>query len=184
MARKCYENGQKQTDSAAPWEVYELSPKQIQAVGMLLDGQGVSEVAAEIGVARQTVSKWLNEDPYFMAAMNRGRLELWNGTQDRVRKITSKALEVVSDTLNDTEDPRRLDAAMGVLKLFPAGGKGATSLSFEPGPLDPVEIMESMVLGKAEKETDNTMKALINGCQDREKHFLSILETCKTHAAE
>lgn len=106
---------QKQTDQ----DTYEnLTPQQIRAIELLMAGGNVSDVAKELGIARQTVSKWLNQDAHFQAELNTRRYELWNGLTDRLRGLLPKALEVVENELQNSDDARlRMQAALSILKL-------------------------------------------------------------------
>lgn len=90
-----------------------LSPQQETAVDLLAVGRKVTDVAGEIGVARQTVSQWLNRDDEFRAALNVRRRELWQATSDRLRSLLRKALDAIEGRL-DAEDG--LAAAVHVLK--------------------------------------------------------------------
>ena len=48
-----------------------LNEKQQQAIQLLLVGQTDQQVADAVGVTRQTVNQWKNQDPVFVARMNR-----------------------------------------------------------------------------------------------------------------
>lgn len=94
----------------------QLSPAQLAAIPLLLAGQSITDVAAAVGVARQTVSTWVNADAAFIAAVNAERLDLWEGHKDRLRSLVPKALDVLARGL-DHADPRvSLAAARDVLK--------------------------------------------------------------------
>ncbi len=95
-----------------------LTTQQLRAIELLIAGANVSDVAKEIGIARQTVSKWLNQDAHFQAELNTRRFELWNGLTDRLRGLLPKALEVVENELQNGDDARlRMQAALSILKL-------------------------------------------------------------------
>ncbi len=95
-----------------------LTTQQIRAIELLIAGANVSDVAKEIGIARQTVSKWANQDSHFQAELNTRRYEMWNGLTDRLRGLLPKALEVVENELQNSDDARlRMQAALSILKL-------------------------------------------------------------------
>lgn len=96
-------------------DTLDLSAAQERALAALLRGTTVTVAADEAGVTRQTVSGWRNGDPDFIAAYNRGRLELWEAEQARLSAIRTKALDVVDAAL-DGEDATSL--ALDVLKLL------------------------------------------------------------------
>ena len=97
-----------------------LSGQQDQVIGLLLAGKTQREAATEAGCAEETVSRWANRDPLFMATLNARRRELWQGNVDRLRALTSEAIDVVRDVLrtvrNPPDDGLRLRAALAVLK--------------------------------------------------------------------
>ena len=53
-----------------------LTEKQQQAIQLLLVGQTDQRAAEAVGVTRQTVNQWKNQDPGFMARMNQEKGEL------------------------------------------------------------------------------------------------------------
>ena len=57
----------------------ELSIAQLNAIDLLVTGKTDQEVSEAIGMSRQTVNGWRNANPYFQAALNRRRRELWGG---------------------------------------------------------------------------------------------------------
>lgn len=78
-----------------------LSPQQARAVDLLAIGKTVTQVSEEVGVARQTVSEWLNQHPGFQAALNLRRQELWAGMTDRLRALLPQAIEVLEKAIAD-----------------------------------------------------------------------------------
>lgn len=76
-------------DTAEEWT---LSPQQQTAVDLLATGRTVTEAAEAVGVARQTVSEWLNQHRGFQAELNRRRQELWAASTDCLRALVPKAL--------------------------------------------------------------------------------------------
>ena len=52
-----------------------LTPRQLKAMDLLLQGKSMQEIAQEIGVVRQTISQWKNQDPQFRAQLEELREE-------------------------------------------------------------------------------------------------------------
>jgi hypothetical protein len=105
MSRQNTTNG----DNSERWV---LSPQQETAIDLLAVGKTVTQVSAEVGVARQTVSEWLNHQPGFQAAFNQRRQELWDAVSDRLRSLLPKALDVLDQAI----DRGDLKAALEILK--------------------------------------------------------------------
>ena len=59
-----------------------LTPKQDQAVSLLLSGATEANVASKIHMARTTVSYWRNHDPDFRAELTTRRNLLWEQQVD------------------------------------------------------------------------------------------------------
>jgi len=68
-----------------------LTQEQENALGLLLTGLCDREVAEQVGVARETVTRWRNENPYFEAELNRRRQELWAEHAERLRGMVGPA---------------------------------------------------------------------------------------------
>ena len=68
----------------------ELSISQQQAIHLLLTGLNDKQVAAELGVARQTVTNWRNHDSIFMAGLNSERKAAWLANQERMRSLMAR----------------------------------------------------------------------------------------------
>lgn len=90
-----------------------LTPQQMRAVDLLVQGKTDGQVGAEVGVARECVNRWRHHNPHFIAALNAERLALWQASRERLRALGDKALDVLDDAL-DAGDTR---VALGLLKL-------------------------------------------------------------------
>src|SRR3954467_9820322 len=82
-----------------------LSPQQELAVLALVGGATQGEAAERARVARETVCRWLQDDPEFVAGLNRARKEIWDASIDRLRLLALKSTEVLA-TLLESDDPR------------------------------------------------------------------------------
>lgn len=105
----------------------ELTIEQQNAIELLLTGMSDRTVAEQVGVCRETVTKWRLYHPAFRAEMNRVRLEMWDCGQDRLRKLVPDALSALSDVINDPDNPNRWRAALEVVKLVEWPEKFASS---------------------------------------------------------
>jgi hypothetical protein len=89
-----------------------LSVEQLNAIDILVQGKTDQETALAVGVARETVTRWRNDNPYFAAELNKQRKLIWGTNQDRLRSLTTKAVDTIETAL-DAGDSK---AAVEVLK--------------------------------------------------------------------
>ena len=125
-----------------------LTPQQELAVDLLAGGKTVTEAAAAVGVARQTVSEWLNRSAVFRAGLNERRQELWTANTDRLRALLPEAVEALAGELRAADGGDRLKAAALVLRSC-----GAYGLAAPLAPTDPEEIE------LADRERDNDRRS-------------------------
>ena len=95
----------------------ELSISQQQAIHLLLTGLNDKQVAAELGVARQTVTNWRNHDSIFMAGLNSERKSAWQANQERMRSLMARAIDVLADCLDSENERVRQSTAVQILKV-------------------------------------------------------------------
>jgi hypothetical protein len=112
-----------------------LTPQQELAVDLLAGGKTVTETATAVGVARQTVSEWLNRSAVFRAGLNGRRQELWVTNADRLRALLPEAVEALAGELRGGSGGDRLKAAALVLRAC-----GAYGLAAPLAPTDPEEV--------------------------------------------
>ena len=91
-----------------------LSVEQMNAIDILVQGRTDQETAETVGVARETVTRWRNDNPHFTAQLNRQRRLIWSDSHDRLRALASKAVDALEVAL-DEGDSR---AAVEVLKAI------------------------------------------------------------------
>ena len=89
-----------------------LSVEQLNAIDILVRGKTDQETALAVGVVRETVTRWRNDNPYFAAELNKQRKLIWGTNQDRLRSLTTKAVDTIETAL-DAGDSK---AAVEVLK--------------------------------------------------------------------
>lgn len=122
-----------------------LSVAQLNAVDLLVVGKTDQEAAEAVGVTRQTVCGWRNGNPYFQAALNRRRQELWGVAVDQLRALLPRAVAVLAEELDGGND--RVRVAVDLLRL---GGLDRAKASqkldtFLVGPTDPEAVIDAEV---------------------------------------
>jgi len=119
-----------------------LSVEQLNAIDVLVHGKTDQETAQAVGVVRETVTRWRNDNPHFAAELNKQRRVIWGTNQDRLRSLVGKAVDALEAAL-DAQDSR---AAVEVLKAVGIYGQ------IEP-PLGP-EDAELVLWSKAKSLAD------------------------------
>lgn len=111
-----------------------MSDAQLRALATLINGNSVTAAAQVAGVSRQTVSEWKNHNPTFIAVLNAGRLDVWSQVEDRLRKLTGSALDVLERELaqGNVSVARDVLRAVGKLELN------------RVGPTDPQSVRNAM----------------------------------------
>ena len=89
-----------------------LSDSQLLAIDVLLTGGTHREAA---GVARTTVTEWVNHRSEFCRELERRRWQRAEQVNDRVGALTTRSLDVVEEHVGAGD----LRAALGVLRLLP-----------------------------------------------------------------
>ena len=127
----------------------QLSIEQANALEHLLQGQSDRAVAEAVGVARQTIWEWRNNDPLFIAELNRQRIELWAEARERLKSLANRALDVVESQL-DSDDPK---ASLAAAKYILQGTRllGDTDLPKE-GPTTPEGVLMAELRTDARQE--------------------------------
>jgi transcriptional regulator with XRE-family HTH domain len=95
----------------------ELSPLQLRAVAALAQGESLTAVAEEMNLSRQTLSAWVNQNAAFQTALRQLQAEMFDEAADRVRGLTARSLDVISEGLENPNYRIRLTAATKVLSL-------------------------------------------------------------------
>ena len=106
MARRAYEP-----------KSYALEADQAAALDLLLAGQTVTAAAAAVGVARETVSRWRNNDPAFQAAYNAALQSAYDAGAARLLEARSKALDKLAGLLDSEDEATALKAAAALLRV-------------------------------------------------------------------
>lgn len=129
-----------------------LSIEQLNAVDLLVTGQNDREVAEAVGVCRPTICGWRLHDPFFQAALNRRRADLWGGGIDRLRNLIPRALDCL-----EREVDTNPSAALALLKL------ALDKLGAPTGPTDAVEILDAVAKARRGPSVLDTLLAQDTG---------------------
>ncbi len=92
-----------------------LTVAQLNAVDLLATGKTDQEAAEAVGVTRQTVNGWKNTNPWFGAALNARRQDLWGVAVDQLRALLPRAVAVLADELEGGEQRARV--AVDILRM-------------------------------------------------------------------
>jgi hypothetical protein len=136
-------------ETTKPDKNRQIPIEQANAIEHLLSGQSDRAVAEAVGVSRQTVCDWRNNDPFFIAELNRQRVALWREARERLKSLANRALDVVELQLGSSEPKAALAAAKYILQ----GTRllGDTDLLIK-GPTNPEEIILGRLRRKARQE--------------------------------
>ena len=110
-----------------------LSTNHLNAIDLLVLGRSDRDVAEQVEVSRETVTRWRNDNPHFIAELNRKRQALWHGDHDRLRALVGKAL----DTLEQAVEGGDVKAAIAILKAVKLYG----SVEAPGGETDPELVL-------------------------------------------
>lgn len=99
----------------------ELTGQQELALIALVGGANISQAAERAGVARETVSGWINHNDVFVADLEARRLELWRHNLSRLRLLLAEAVEALSELMRSDNEAIRLQAARTVVQAVAPG---------------------------------------------------------------
>jgi hypothetical protein len=107
-----------------------LPVPQERAIAALLTGASVTAAATKAGVARQTVHRWLSDDPAFIAAYNLARREVAEAVAQSLRVLSLQSVRVLKRTLTSSKTPTavKVQAAVAVLKMAAGAADGPTDV--------------------------------------------------------
>lgn len=106
-----------------------LSAAQLTAIDLICLGKNFADVAREIDVTRQTISRWFNHDSDFRLAVEARRTEAHQASLHRLRGLVPRALDVLEKAL---AGDGALKAAVQVIKM--------AGLNNAPAPLNPEDL--------------------------------------------
>ncbi len=98
-------------------EKEKLTPAQIHCLNLLVVGESITGAAEQLGLARQTISKWLNQNEEFQIALREKQTENFDDEVRRIKSKTARAIEVLFDSLESDNARIRLSAASKLLTV-------------------------------------------------------------------
>jgi len=110
-------------------EAPKLTPEQLNAIDLLILGKTDREVAEEVGVRRETVTKW-HKNPFFSAELSVRREELWVDAKLRLKALAHEAVNVLNRGLSSADEKVAITAAVHILKTV--GLYGEAKQDFGP----------------------------------------------------
>jgi hypothetical protein len=102
-----------------------LTPEQLNAIDLLIQGKSDQEVADIIGKARETVGRWKTRVPFFMATLESRRQEVFGVALQRLRNLLSKAIDNIAKDIEegDVKSSFELVKATGLHGFCPPTGE-------------------------------------------------------------
>ncbi|MGV8025245.1 MAG: helix-turn-helix domain-containing protein [Anaerolineaceae bacterium] len=94
-----------------------LNKKQELAIELVMKGMTDNQIAERVGVSRQSVNTWRNQDMDFMQELQERRRVLRATHMERLLQMVGLAMEVVQQALEEGDGQTKLKTAMYVLKL-------------------------------------------------------------------
>ncbi len=97
-----------------------LTPRQLKAIGLLIEGKNDRETAEIVGVSRATVNIWRNQDNYFIAEYNTRINQLRDVIEASQHAVVLKAYSVLNKALDNElkKDEPDTKAALGIIRNF------------------------------------------------------------------
>lgn len=96
---------------------YQLDAKQAKALDLLLMGKTVTEAAREIGVSRETVSRWRHKDPAFQAAYNAAMKSSWEACQAKLMKARLRAFDKLLEMIDSKDEEMAYKVCLMLIRL-------------------------------------------------------------------
>jgi hypothetical protein len=142
-----------------------LSPAQEAAITLYLAGHSDADVAAAVGVTRQTCNAWRHQHVLFMVELEQRRADLWRSSAERLRSGITKALE----NLLGAVEAGDLKASMALLKAVDLYGRGALN---DIQALDPETLIRQQAEAQVDKEgvARNSLAAMVENMNNAAWH--------------
>ena len=94
-----------------------LSLKQHYAMELLLVGKSNAEIAALIGVDSEIIGQWQTKDAEFIVAINALRAAAWSGSVARLKRLMSRALDVVEEAVTRGDEMVAISFLQGLVPV-------------------------------------------------------------------
>lgn len=94
----------------------ELNEKQLKAIELMIKGESINDIAATLGVSRQSVSTWKNKDEVFKAELDKCVQELKSKVNDKLLMNIEPLMDkLVKIALKSNSEKTSLDACIYAL---------------------------------------------------------------------
>lgn len=134
-----HDHEQGETPADRYQRLHGITIAQDRALAVLLGGGSHAEAATAAGVHRVTVTRWMNYDVAFQAALNRRRADANEACVSRYRAMLPKALAVIEESLNHgCLNPVTSRVALRLLEL-----SGIAERLCDVGPVDPTDVVSA-----------------------------------------
>ncbi len=124
-----------------------LSPKQVRAVALRVQGESLTAIARKLGLHRVTVSRWFGQDGLVIAELARRLEELQEQELRRHAAIRQKAMTVVESAIDGGDVRAALAALRLPVLLWPQGPTLRERITTDPSDFDPgrVNLLDAAV---------------------------------------
>ena len=93
-----------------------LKENQLLAIPLVAQGVSGKEIAKQLSVAEETVSRW-KQTPEFQAEVNAILLECRDNTKQRLRNLLTNSLNLLEADMNNPESRHKVNIALKMLQL-------------------------------------------------------------------
>ena len=94
-----------------------LNENQLLAVQLVAQGRSGREIAKQLTVTEETVSRW-KKQPVFIAMVNDLLGQLRDTTQQKMRNLVLLALEILEKELSNKDNKSRVNIALKVINNY------------------------------------------------------------------
>ncbi len=94
-----------------------LNESQLLAVQLVAQGRSGREIAKQLGVTEETVSRW-KKQPAFIAMVNDLLGQLRDTTQQKMRNLVLLALEILEKELSNKDNKNSVNIALKVINSY------------------------------------------------------------------
>ncbi|OWY64067.1 hypothetical protein B7486_49325 [cyanobacterium TDX16] len=103
-------------DETLPNSIFhQLSIKQQNAILLLLEGKSITEIASAIDVGRDTIWRWRNHNPKFMAAVDELSNQSWQSLDFHMNSLLSESIATIKDAL---KSENKVEVAISFIKAL------------------------------------------------------------------